>query len=59
MTTIEESIDIDVPVAVAYNQWTQSRPSRSSWTVSSAWTRRPTRAAPGRRYRRLHARVGR
>ena len=23
MTTIEESIDIDVPVAVAYNQWTQ------------------------------------
>ena len=23
MTTIEESIDIEVPVAVAYNQWTQ------------------------------------
>ena len=23
MTTIEESIDIDVPVSVAYNQWTQ------------------------------------
>ena len=23
MTTIEESIDIDVPVAVVYNQWTQ------------------------------------
>lgn len=23
MTTIEQSIDIDVPVSVAYNQWTQ------------------------------------
>lgn len=23
MTTIEESIDVDVPVSVAYNQWTQ------------------------------------
>ena len=35
MKTIEESIEIDVPVSMAYNQWTQFERSPSSWTGSA------------------------
>ena len=31
MKTIEESIEIEAPVSTAYNQWTSSSLSRSSW----------------------------
>jgi hypothetical protein len=31
MKRIEESIEIEVPVSTAYNQWTQFESFRSSW----------------------------
>jgi hypothetical protein len=32
--TVEESIEVEVPVSTAYNQWTQFETSRSSWPRS-------------------------
>ena len=43
MANVEQTIDVDVPVRVAYDQWTQSNGSRDSWmawTVSSKVTTR-------------------
>jgi len=56
MTTVEQSIDVDVPVTTAYNQWTQFEdfprfmegvetvtqltPTRTHWTVKVAGVRR-------------------
>ena len=33
MSKIVESIDVDVPVRIAYDQWTQFESSRASWTA--------------------------
>ena len=35
VATIEKSIDVGVPVSVAYDQWTQFEEFRSSWMESS------------------------
>ena len=35
MSTIEQSIEVKVPVQTAYNQWTQFESSRTSWRASS------------------------
>ncbi len=42
MSTIEQSIEVAVPVSTAYNQWTQFETFPSSWRVSTASTRSAT-----------------
>ena len=59
MTTIEESIEIEVPVSTAYNQWTQFESFPTSWRASSGSSRRATRGCTGWPNRWREAGVGR
>ena len=58
MKTIEESIEIEVPVSTAYNQWTQFERSRSSWTGRAGRAEGRHAAALGCRSRRRESASG-
>ena len=47
MTTIEQSIDIEVPVAVAYNQWTQFESFPQFMDGVERVEQKPTRSCTG------------
>ena len=47
MSQIEESIEVEVPVSTAYNQWTQLRSSLGSWKTWTGSTRSTTRTRAG------------
>jgi hypothetical protein len=47
MSQIQQSVDVDVPVNVAYNQWTQFESFRSSCPASSRSPNSMTHATTG------------
>ena len=59
MKTIEESIEIEVPVSTAYNQWTQFESFPQFMEGVERVEQRRYATALGRGDRRRHARVGR